>query len=57
MKKLQAFLVVLALFSLGVGYIFIRGEALLPGQVAVNVGFMAIFAILVIELFKGESDE
>jgi len=56
MAKLQGLLIVIALIGLGLGYILIRAEALLQGQIAANVGFMALFAILIVELWKGESD-
>lgn len=56
MRKLQGLLILIALIGLGLGYILIRAEALLQGQIAANVGFMAIFAILIIELWKGECD-
>jgi hypothetical protein len=57
MAKLQGLFVLIALIGLGLGYILIRAEALLQGQIAANVGFMALIAILIVELFKGESDE
>jgi len=56
MAKLQGLLIVIALIGLGLGYILIRAEALLQGQIAANVGFMALFAILIVELWKGEND-
>jgi len=57
MKRLQGLLILIALIGLGLGYIFIRAELLLQGQISANVGFMAMIAILIVELFKGEDDE
>jgi hypothetical protein len=50
-------LILIALIGRGLGYIFIRAELLLQGQISANVGFMAMIAILIVELFKGEDDE
>lgn len=57
MRRLQGILVLIALIGLGLGYIFIRNELLLQGQIAANAGFIAIAGILLAEFFIGDDDE
>jgi hypothetical protein len=57
MKRLQGLLIIIALIGLGLGYIFIRSEQLLQGQIAANIGFIALIGILLANFFIGDDDE
>lgn len=52
MRKMQGILIIVALAGLGLGNVFMRSEQLTHGQVATNIGLVALIIILLLELWR-----
>jgi len=52
MRKTQGLLIILVLVALGFGNVFMRSDQLTQGQVATNIGLIALIVILLLELWR-----